>query len=145
MLRDQLKTDMMQAMKAKNALEKNILRVALGEVQTAEARGGDTLGDDAVIKILRKLVKSIGESHDAAADGEEKTRLGQEIAVLERFLPQTLSVEQIQDALREHHEAIRAAGNDGMAMGIAMKRLKSTGATVDGKDVNAAVRAIRSS
>ena len=142
MLRDQLKSEMMQAMKAKNTLEKNILRVALGEVQTAEARSGATLNNDAVVKILRKLVKSIGESRDAAS-GDEKGRLGQEIDILRRFLPQTLGIEQIQDALKDVHEQIRTADNDGMAMGVAMKLLNAAGATVDGKDVSAAVRAIR--
>jgi hypothetical protein len=40
--------------------------------------------------------------------------------------------------------AIKAAGNDGQATGVAMKHLKSAGASVDGKTVAEAVKQIRS-
>jgi uncharacterized protein len=46
-------------------------------------------------------------------------------------------------ALAPVADAIRAAGNDGQATGVAMKQLKSTGATVDGKTVAAAVKQLR--
>jgi len=41
-------------------------------------------------------------------------------------------------------DAIRAAGNDGQATGVAMKELKKAGAVVNGKDVSAAVKQLRS-
>ena len=143
MLKDDLKAAMLDAMKGGRAVEKNVLRVALGEVQTIESRTGGDAADGEVEKILRKLIKSISESRDAATDDAQRTTLVEEIDVLERFLPKTLSVDEIVAALAPVAEAIAGAGNDGQATGVAMKHLKSSGATVEGKDVNAAVRAMR--
>ena len=143
MLKDDLKAAMLAAMKAGQTVEKGILRVALGEVQTIESRSGDDASDAEVEKILRKLIKSISESHEAATEDEQRATLAEEIAVLERFLPKTLSPDEIVAALEPVADAVRAAGNDGQATGVAMKHLKSSGAVVEGKDVNAAVRSMR--
>lgn len=143
MLKDDLKNAMLDAMKGGRAVEKGVLRVALGEVQTQESRAGEDASDVAVEKILRKLIKSISESHAAATDEAQRAALAEEIAVLERFLPQTLSPEEIVAALAPVADAVRAAGNDGQATGVAMKHLKGAGATVEGKDVSAAVRQMR--
>ena len=143
MLKDDLKAAMLAAMKAGQTTEKGILRVALGEVQTVESRSGSDAADAEVEKILRKLIKSISESRDAAAEDEQRATLQAEIDVLERFLPKTLSPEEIVAALEPVADAIRDAGNDGQATGVAMKHLKSSGAVVEGKDVNTAVRTMR--
>lgn len=143
MLKDDLKAAMLAAMKAGHATEKGVLRVALGEVQTVESRSGSDAADAEVEKILRKLIKSIGESLEAATDEDQRTQLAEEIAVLERFLPKTLSPDEIVAALEPVADAVRAAGNDGQATGVAMKHLKGSGAIVEGKDVSAAVRRMR--
>ena len=46
-------------------------------------------------------------------------------------------------ALASVQDAIKAAGNDGQATGVAMKELKKLGAVVNGKDVSAAVKKLR--
>ncbi len=144
MLRDDIKTRMVDAMKAKRTVEKEILRVALGELQTVESRTGKDLTDDQAIKILKKLIKSNEESMDAVKDDEKRERLAQETAVLNELVPQSMDVAAIKAALAEVVEQIKAVGGDGPATGIAMKHLKGVGATVEGKDVSAAVREIRS-
>lgn len=143
MLSEEIKRRMVAAMKAGQALEKGILKLALGEVQTAEARGGEALDDEQVARILRKLIKSNRESFEATGDDAQRATLEREIAVLEELLPQTLGIEEIAAALEPVKEAVLAAGNDGQATGIAMKHLKSAGAAVQGKDVARAVRSMR--
>ncbi len=143
MLKDDMKSRMLAALKAKRQVEKNILRVALGEVQTIEARTGGQASDDDVGKILRKLIKSNEESLAATTDEARRATLDEENAVLGSLVPTTLSPEEITAALDPVSEAILAAGNDGQATGIAMKHLKGSGAAVEGKDVSAAVRAMR--
>ncbi len=143
MLKDDLKAAMLAAMKEGRATEKGVLRVALGEVQTVESRSGSDAADAEVETILRKLIKSIGESLEAATDADQRAQLAEEIAVLERFLPKTLSPDEIVAALEPVADAVRAAGNDGQATGVAMKHLKGSGASVEGKDVSAAVRRMR--
>lgn len=72
-------------------------------------------------------------------------KLNKEIAILEALLPRTLGVDEIVAALASVESDIKAAGNDGQATGVAMKHLKPQGLVVEGKDVSAAVKQIRSS
>lgn len=142
MLVDEIKKRIQAAMKARNTLEKEILRVALGEIQTEEARG--TEADDALAtRILKKLIKSNRETLESATDAEQRAALEGEIAILQELLPRSLSVDEIAAALAPVVNGIRGAGNDGQATGIAMKHLKASGAEVDGKDVAQAVRNLR--
>ncbi len=140
MLIDELKQRMFAAMKAKNVVEKEILRTAIGEVTST---GADPT-DDKVVATLRKMSKSCQETLGLTSDENEKAKIEQELSIIASFLPKSLSVEDIQSALEPVLEQIRGAGNDGQATGVAMKQLKSTGATVDGKDVALAVKALRS-
>jgi uncharacterized protein YqeY len=143
MLVDVIKRRSMEAMKAGRTLEKEILRVALGEIQVAEARGTASTDDEAMA-IVRKLVKSNEETLAASSSDEQKKTLTEEIAILKTLLPASLGVPQIVEALAPVRDAIRAAANDGQATGVAMKHLKSTGAVVNGKDVSEAVKQVRS-
>lgn len=142
MLIDEIRRRTTEAMRAGDATTKDILRLALGEIQTAEARGGAG-GDEAAVAIVRRLVKSNQETLSLATDPSQRATLEKEIGVLESLLPKTLGVEAIVEALASSRDAIRAAGNDGQATGVAMKALKAAGANVSGKDVSEAVRRLR--
>ena len=142
MLVDEIKRRIMAAMKAGNTIEKDILRLAYGEVQTAEARG-TAVSDEGVAAIVRKLIKSNEETIAATAEGDAKRVLVEENAVLVSLLPKSMSVADIVEALAPVRDAIKAAGNDGQATGAAMKHLKASAAVVNGKDVTEAVKQIR--
>lgn len=143
MLLDEIKRQMMAAMKAHDTVTKEILRVALGELSMAVERAGGTLGDEAVHTILRKLVKSNQDTLALTTDPAQQETLRKEVAVLEGLLPKSLGPDEIVALLAPVRDAVRAAANDGQATGVAMKHLKTTGATVQGKDVGDAVRRIR--
>jgi uncharacterized protein YqeY len=143
-LAEEIKQKMTQAMRDKDEVAKNILRLAFGEMQTAEARAGKAIKEDESIAIVKKLVKSNEETLAVATDASQKETLTREIAVLTALLPKTLGVPEIVAALAPVKDAIKAAGNDGQATGVAMKHLKTTGAAVDGKAVAEAVKQIRS-
>lgn len=145
MLLDEIKARMFKAMKAGDTIEKEILRVAIGEITTDAARPGRAGGDDEAAAILRKLVKSNEETIALVGDDAQKAVLQREIEVLSSLLPKSLGVDEIVSALAPVVEPIRAAGNDGQATGVAMKHLKAVGATVNGKDVSAAVKRLRGS
>jgi len=145
MLIEQIRARAKEAMKSRDTVAREILRVALGEVQTEEARREQGLDDAAVEKILRKLMKSNTETMQATDDEERRATLERENAVLELLLPKTLSEDEIVAALAPIAEEIKAAKADGPATGMAMKHLKSQDAAVDGKTVAAAVRRLRSS
>lgn len=139
---DTLKAAITQAVKDKDATARDVLRLALGEIQMAEVRGGRAPTDDEATAIVKKLVKSNEETLALTSDDRADT-LRREIAVLSSLLPKSLSVEQIVEALSSQAEALRAAKNDGAATGMAMKHLKTTGAVFDGKDVGEAVKKLR--
>ncbi len=143
MLTDQIRARVKEAMKARNVVEKEILKVALGEIETEQTRRGADMSDADVEKVLRKLVKSNRETHDATSDPDKQAVLREEIAILESLLPKTLGEDEIVAALAGVADAIRSAPGDGPATGVAMKHLKQIGATVDGKTVSAAVRKLR--
>lgn len=142
MLIPQIKERMRAALKARRTLEKEILGVALGELETVEARKG-SLSDEEGFAIVRKLVKSNRETLEVSQSAEQKKALEEEIVVLESLLPKALGPAEIEAALSGARDAIKGAGNDGQATGIAMKTLKAAGAVIDGKLVGEVVRKMR--
>jgi len=142
-LLDQIKAQMFAAMKSGNVTEREILKVAMGEITTDAARPGKKGDDEETLAILKKLVKSNEESIEASQDEAQKAQLRAEIEVLNAYLPKSLGVADIVAALAPVAEQVKAAGNDGQATGVAMKHLKTLGSVVNGKDVSAAVRQLR--
>lgn len=143
MLAEEIKKRRLEAMKARDTVAKEVLGVALGEIETNAARAGGPPSDEDAAQVVRKLVKSNEETLAASVDEEQKKTLRREIEILSALLPQTMGVDQIVAALAPVSADIRAAKNDGQATGVAMKHLKASGASVSGKDVSEAVKKIR--
>ncbi len=143
MLIDQLKDRIKSAMRSGNKLERDIFKVALGDLQLQETRQNAPLSDEDVQKGLRKVIKGNREMIAAVSDDQVLQRMQNEIDILETMLPTSLSPEQIFVALQSVADPIKAAGNDGQATGIAMKHLKSQELTVEGRDVQTAVKRLR--
>jgi uncharacterized protein YqeY len=141
---EELRARMNEAIRGTDEVAKNIYRLAYSELQLASARSGKDVSDDEAFAILKKLVKSNEETLAVATDPAQREPLEREIALLTAMLPKTLGVPEVVAALAPVADAIKAAGNDGQATGVAMKHLKSAGASVDGKTVAAAVKQIRS-
>jgi uncharacterized protein YqeY len=137
-----IRSRMIAAMKAGRIVEKEALRTTMGEITTLAARENRDATADDVQSVVRKLVKSVKETL-AVAPEDHRAVLEEELAVLQGLLPQTLTVEQIVDALAPVVEAIQSAKNDGQGTGIAMKHLKAAAAQVEGHDVAAAVARLR--
>jgi len=143
MLLDEIKARMFKAMKAGKTVEREILRVAVGEITTERERDGRTGSDEEALGILKKLVKSNEESLAHVTDPEKRAVLTEEIAIISEFLPKSLSVDAIIAALAPVTAQVKAAGNEGQATGVAMKHLKASGAVVTGKEVALAVKSLR--
>lgn len=143
MLLDEIKAQMFRAMKAGAVVEKEILRVAVGEITTDAAREGRKGDDDEARALIRKLIKSNDETLATLSDAEKKSVLEEENRILSAFLPRALDVDAIALALAAVADAVRSAASEGQATGVAMKHLKSLGAIVNGKDVAVAVKRIR--
>ena len=135
MIRDDIKSAQIAAMKAGD----KETRGAIGLIQAAiknrdiEARTGKAPDDDdaLVVEVLQKMVKQRRESIEMYAKGgrqELADAEAAEVAVIERFLPQTLSEDETKAAI----EAIKAElGASGMKdMGRVMAELKARHASV---------------
>ena len=121
---DDMKKKITEAMKAKDTVAKDVLRTALGEMQTASNRSGQDLSDEEAHKIVKKLIKSNDETLKVTTDPTNKARLEQENVILSELLPKAWTEEQIAQVLASVEDAIKNAKADGPAMGLAMKELK---------------------
>jgi uncharacterized protein YqeY len=145
-LKDKIVSDMTAAMKAKDANRLSTLRMAKAAVMNEENKKGvgTILTDDEVSKILQSLVKQRKDSIEQfTANG--RTELAEkeqaELSVLEEYLPQAASAEEIAAAV---DEAVAETGASSMKeMGLVMKAAlaKLQGKTADGKLVSETVKA----
>jgi len=143
-LLETIKKQVTDAMKAKDTLARDVLRVLQGDIEMHHTRTGEHMTDEEAQKVVRKLIKSNQETLAVKPDDAAVEKLNKEIAILEALLPRTLDVDEIVAALAPVEADIKAAGNDGQATGVAMKHLKPQGLAIEGKDVSAAVKQIRS-
>jgi uncharacterized protein len=143
MLIDDVKQQVIQAMRDKDTERRDLLKVVLGELQTVASRTGEAMEDEQAQRIIRKMVKSNQEMAELSDRPGVPEKMKSEIEVLESLLPKTLGTDQIIEALAPVIDAVKSAGNDGQATGVAMKHLKASGASVEGKDVGQAVKQMR--
>lgn len=127
---DTISNDIKEAMKAQDKVSlatlRNIKKVML-EAKTAPG-AGDTLSDEAALKIIQKLVKQGKESAELY-QSQNRTDLAQEelsqVAVMEKYLPKQMSADELQAALKEIISEVGATSprEMGKVMGEATKRL----------------------
>lgn len=139
----EIKKRMFAAMKAGDVVDKEILRVAMGEITMGAARAERDLSDEEVQQLLKKLVKSNREALAASTDAAQKAELERELVVLSDFLPKALGVDELVAALLPVAGAIRSAPQSGPAIGVAMKQLKQAGLSADAPIVAEAVAKMR--
>jgi uncharacterized protein YqeY len=142
-MKEEVKRRMMAAMKAGDVVEKEILRVVRGELDTAESRSDGPLSQEESERIVRKIIKNNEETLAHVQDEAQRTVLIREVEILSALLPKMPSADDLKTHLAAVLEQIRAAGNDGQATGVAMKHLKGLGIASDGKTVTAAVKSLR--
>ena len=147
-LETQIMTEMKEAMKAKDDAALRGLRAIKAEIIKAktEPDANGQLNEDGELKLLQKLVK---QRKDSLAIYTEQNRpdLAQkeqeEIAIIEKFLPQQLSADELKAALTAIISEVGAAGPQdmGKVMGTATKQLAGK---ADGKAISAMVKTLLS-
>jgi uncharacterized protein len=123
-LKEQLRSDMVAALKGKDELRLSTLRMVLSAVSNEEVAGKSAreLSDDEVRKVVAREAKKRREAAEAFADAgrpEQAERERAEGAVLDEYLPAQLGDDQLADVVRS---AIASTGATGpQAMGQVMK------------------------
>lgn len=141
---DRVSEDIKSAMKAKDkvALEtlRNIKKVFL-EAKTAPG-AGDTLSDADALKLIQKLAKQGKDAADIYVQQGRQDLADEELAqvkVMEQYLPQQMTAEELEAALRDIIAQTGAtSGKDmGRVMGVATKQLAGR---AEGRAISAKVK-----
>jgi uncharacterized protein YqeY len=143
-LKAKLHTDLNTAMKARDELTTSTLRMVLTAVTTEEVSGKQAreLSDDEVLRVVTREAKKRRESaeaYDQAQRPELADRERAELTVLDRYLPQQLSDDELRDLVRS---AVAEAGaTEQRQMGAVMKLVQpKVAGRADGKRVSDEVR-----
>jgi len=143
-LKDQIRADLKEAMKAKEKERTGTIRMLLAAIQTAETEGSKHEVDDAEIqKIIAREIKKRRESADIyktnGRDDLAEAELA-EASILEVYQPKQLDDDELAKLI---DEAIAETGAESMAqMGQVMKAAtaKAEG-RADGRRLSEAVKA----
>ncbi len=121
-LKDKIIGDLTAAMKAKDANRLSVLRMVKANIMNRQIEKGSDLTDDEITKALQSLVKQRKDSidqYEKAGRNELAEKEQSELLVLEDYLPQAASFEEIEKAIVE---AIQETGASSMKeMGAVMK------------------------
>lgn len=146
-LKDQLQSDLTDAIRAQDELTMATLRMALAAITNAEVSGKEAreLSDDEVVVVLTSEAKKrreAAESFDAGGATERADRERAELGVLQRYLPEQLSEDEIKAIVADAVAAAAAEGKTGpAAMGAVMKVVTpQTRGRADGGQVAALVK-----
>jgi len=142
-LKDKIISDLTEAMKAKDAARLSTLRMVKANLMNRQIEKGGELTDDEITKALQSLVKQRRDSieqYSAAGRTELAEKEAAELAVIETYLPQAASPEEIDAAVSA---AIAETGaSSPKDMGVVMKAVlaKLAGKSADGRAVSEAVK-----
>lgn len=98
-LKKTLEDALKQAMKNKDNVKRNALRLCLSTIKLAEVDAGKPLDDTAIMAILQKEIKTKGETiseAEKAGRNEMIAPIQAEIDYLKEFLPKALSDEELK-------------------------------------------------
>lgn len=141
-LRDHITNDMRQAMKDRDNDLRDTLRLMLSSIKNAEIDKRADLTVDEGLAVLRKEVKQRQDSIDqyrAAGRNDLAEREAMELAIIERYLPQQMTDEELAAFVAAGIEESGAASpkDMGKVMGLLNRR---TDNRVDGRRLSSAVR-----
>ncbi len=149
-LKEQIKNDIKEAMKAKNELGLSVLRMLFSAILGEEINKGKKeagLSDDEVIEVLSREVKKRRDSmaqYESAGRPELAEKEKQEIEVIAKYLPVQLSMEEVEKLAKEAIAQSGAANEKdfGAVMKIISPQIKGR---ADGKVVSEIVKKLLSS
>ena len=142
-LKQQIISDLTASMKAQDAARTSTLRMIKAGMMNREIEKGGELDDEELMKLLRSMVKQRKDSVEQFEKGARQELADKEkaeIVVIEAYLPQAASQEEIEQAVSA---AIAETGASSMKdMGKVMKAAQAqlTGKNADGRTVSDIVK-----
>ena len=144
-LKEKLSEDFKEAMKARDEIRKTTVNLIRAAVKQVEVDTRTELDEEAVLGVIAKQVKM---RKDALPDFEKAGRTdlletyNKEIDILMAYLPEQMTIEEIQKIVREVMADLEIEGgkqNMGKLMGAVMPKVKGK---ADGGDVRKAIEGL---
>ncbi len=140
-LKQKLVDDLKQALKGGDKVRRSVIRLVMSAIKNAEIARQSALGDADILGIVAKEARQRRESIEAFKQGNRQDLVAQEeaeLAILEGYLPQQMTHEEIIQAARRIIEEVGAQGpgDKGKVMPKLIAQLKGR---ADGREINAVV------
>ena len=139
---EKVNSDLVTAMKEQDKFTLSVLRMLKSALKNEEINKKSSLTDDEVLAVIKKQVKTRKDSKEEYLTYNRKDladNLEKEIEILNKYLPEELSDEELEKII---DETIKELNPDGMkGMGLVIKTVGSKcGAAADMKKVSSIVR-----
>lgn len=141
-IKDRVQEEMKKAMKAQDAFRLKVLRMAKGALTLREKASSDELTDEMAIAALRGEIKKRRQTIEVLVEhGKEDVAASEEaeIAIIEEFLPQQLSAEELEERVRAYLAEHPDIDHPGKLTGALKKEL---GDQADGRMLNEICRKV---
>ncbi len=140
--KDKIENDLKDAMRSGDDVKKRTLRMVLSNIKLAEVEKQESLEGGDLLAIIQKEVKSRQETIDEAQEAGRDSLVSStqaEIEVLEAYLPEPLSKEELEELVSETISETGAEGPQDMGnvMKAIMPKIKGR---ADGKTVSSLVQ-----
>lgn len=137
-----LREDMFSATKAGESIKVDILKLAIAAIKNAQIESQEELTDEEIAKILRKESRKVEDSIEQFTKADRQDLVDREKAqleVLEQYLPQQMSQEDLEKVVKSKIEELKPEGmkDMGKVMGAVMKEV---GGNADGNIVREIVQ-----
>lgn len=128
-MREKLLKDLVEAMKSKDKETLSVLRMVKGAMQLEEINKKKELHDDEVVAIIAKQIKTRKESITEFEKGgrdDLKEAAQSEIAILEKYMPEQMSEEEVLGIIDEVMNEVKPASmkDMGKIMGAITPKVK---------------------
>lgn len=138
-LKQKLTDNLKQALKSGDKVKRSTIRLLLSAIKNAEIARQCVLEDADILGIIAKEIRQRHESIEAFKQGNRPDLVTQEeaeLAVLQEYLPQQMTREEIAEAARRIIEEVGAQGpgDKGKVMPKLIAQLKGR---ADGREINA--------
>lgn len=141
-LSEQIASDLKDAMKARNNVKLNTVRMIKSALMNEKIKVGHELSSDEELTVLNREKKQREESiaeftHANRNDLADETK--QELKIVESYLPKQLSAEELKEIVADTIKEVGATGKSdfGKVMKAIMPKIKGK---ADGKAASATVR-----
>ncbi len=134
--------DMKAAMKAKDKLKVDTIRMVNAAIKNAEINGKKELSEGEVVEVITREIKmrrDALEEYKKANRPEELAKLEEEINILMEYMPEQLSETELRQVIQETiiETGAQSAKDMGKVMGALMPKVKGK---ADGKLVSSLVK-----